>query len=135
MDDSSINDHNGRLTCHLCCLCGLWFWYLASRYILHSQYSRQYDTLLLDYESMKCQIPFLIISKSCPQKILLLSNNVLSRFATMHIVKHPAGISVNSVNYALCGKFYLLHYYVSQWEFQISHCFNSTIIFIQNILL
>ena len=44
---------------------------------------------------------------------------------------HLAGTSVNSVNYAPC----LLHYNVSQWEFQISHCFNSTIIFIQDILL
>ena len=50
------------------------------------------------------------------------------------LIKHPAGTSVNSVNYAPCGKFYLLHYNVSLWEFQISHCFNS-IIFIQNILL
>ena len=43
---------------------------------------------------------------------------------------HPARTSVNSINYALCSKFYLLHFNVSQWEFQISYCFNSTIIFI-----
>ena len=55
--------------------------------------------------------------------------------AQLKIHKHPAGTSVNSVSYAPCSKFYLLHYNVSQWEFQISHCFNSTIILIQNILL
>ena len=43
--------------------------------------------------------------------------------------------SVNSVNYGPCSKFCLVHYNVSQWEFQISHCFSSTITFIQNILL
>ena len=48
---------------------------------------------------------------------------------------HPAGTSVNSVNYGLCGKFCLVHYNVSQWEFQISHCLSSIIISIQNILL
>ena len=43
--------------------------------------------------------------------------------------RHPAGTSVNTVNYGPCSKFCLVHYNVSQWEFQISHCFSSTIIF------
>ena len=43
-------------------------------------------------------------------------------------LKHPAGGSVDSVNFASCSKFCLVHYNVSQWEFHISHCFSSTII-------
>ena len=38
---------------------------------------------------------------------------------------HPAGTLVNSVNYAPCSKFYILHYNVIQWEFQISHCYRQ----------
>ena len=34
------------------------------------------------------------------------------------LVIHPAGSSVNSVNYELCSKFCLVHYNVSRWEFR-----------------
>ena len=44
---------------------------------------------------------------------------------------HPTGTSVNSVICEDCSKFCLLHYNVGQWEFQISHCLGSTIIFIK----
>ena len=48
---------------------------------------------------------------------------------------HPAGTSVNSAILENCSKSCLVHYNVSQWEFQISHYLGSTNIFIQNILL
>ena len=49
-----------------------------------------------------------------------------------HTINHPAGTSVISAILESCSKFCLLHYNLSQWEFQISHF--STNNFIHNIL-
>ena len=54
--------------------------------------------------------------------------NIYSHVTRIISLKYPAGTSVNSVNYGPCSKFCLVHYNVSQLEFQISHCFSSTII-------
>ena len=73
-----------------------------------------------------------LISEWTPKGTVLISEWLPK---STFFICHPAGTSVNSVNYGLCSKFCLVHYNVSQWEFEISYCFSSTIIFIQNILL
>ena len=48
---------------------------------------------------------------------------------------HPAGTSVNSAILENCSKFCLLHYNVSQWEFQISHYFYPKYSFMETCTL